>query len=141
MDTNCFIDAVNKSSAAHDAISQIFRKAKEGALEIAVSEHTLAELRIKPDGALVLAESCARVPKWVAGSSTYAQVDKEVEQDFVELTEIGIDIRGKAAFRDALYSGGYAFITSDRALAGDRARKEINSRFQIKIIRPQQLSL
>lgn len=153
LDANCFIDANNEFSAVHESVKRIFELASEGKIKIAVSFHTLNELEKKPDEALKLAQTCQIAKHWPIGSwddqvCTWNQVEgtwdearwnNEIQLQIETLAKRGNSIRDRGAFLDALQGRYNGFVTSDRQMVDDKPKKEINSRFFTKIMRPQEV--
>jgi len=154
LDANCFIDATKSSSHAYRAMAQILGAANSGALRLAISRHTLAELELKPDAALDLAHKCDVLPhfpvgSWddqvatwdkVAGTWNDAERNHEIQMELKTLAKAGNDIRDRGAYIDALAAGVDVFITSDKQLASGTPAKQIMNRFGLRVVTPKQLA-
>ncbi len=152
-DTNCFIDATNSSAHAHGAMRRLLIVHEAGALQIAVSRHTLAELERKPDAALDLARKYPVLPHFPVGSwddqvGTWDQVEgtwddarrnQKIQRELEALAKAGTDIRDRGAYVDALRAGVDAFVTSDTQLVASAPAKRIEDRFGLRVLTPGKL--
>jgi predicted nucleic acid-binding protein len=68
LDTNCFINAMNKNSPTHDAVQWLLEAAKKGCINLAVSLHTLHELEKKKIKHGDLAKTLPELDHWPIGS-------------------------------------------------------------------------
>lgn len=124
LDTNCFIEATSTIPCLRDAIQaiMIMKAGREGAVELHVSRHTLAELETKPDAALDLAKTFPVLPHWSIGTwanqvGSWEQIEgawcdaERFDTGRVEETcETRNDIRDRGAFLDALHAKAGAFV-------------------------------
>jgi hypothetical protein len=154
LDATCFIDAHKPSSHAYAAMQVILAAQKARCLELTVSQHTLNELKRKPDSASDLANAYTVLPHFAIGSwdeqvSTWhqsagtwddAKRNQAVQQELQTLTKSGASIRGRGAYIDALYAKVEAFVTSDRKLIDSGPAKRIEERFGLRVVTPHQLA-
>ncbi len=152
LDANAFIGAVNHTEPGYDALQKIFSQ-NPGRVKIYVSVHTLHELQPSPN-ALTLAKSAILLPHFLIGtwgdqvaswdqvSGTWAdqRLADEKYQDLRNLAKSGADIRDLGAYVDALYGGVDVFLTSDLDMAGRGPMSRIMSKYQLRILTPQQLA-
>ena len=68
LDANCFIDAINQTSQAYEALQVILNASHLGKNTLFVSLHSLHELEQKPDEALALAKSLPLLPHFPIGT-------------------------------------------------------------------------
>lgn len=153
LDANCFIDATNSSSHAHEAMTELLAFHKAGTLQLTVSRHTLAELNHKPDTACGIALKCDvlhhfpvgawddQVATWdqVEGTWDDADQNQAIQQKLEKLAKAGTDIRDRGAYIDALRAHADAFITSDKQMVGSEPAKRIVNEFRLQVLTPAQL--
>ena len=153
LDTNCFINAVNKSSTSCHSILHLLEAAKNGDICVGVSLHTLHELEEKKDDAWKLAKSLPEVGHWPIGtwgeqvgiwkqqSGTWDDIRRndQIQEELEKLAKSGNDIRDRGAFIDALCSNYDGFVTSDKQFIGSGPVRRINERFLTKVISPEDL--
>lgn len=154
LDANCFIDATNLSSHAHDAMKRLLAAAELQVLELTVSRQTLAELERRPDASLDLAGKCVVLPHFPIGSwddqvATWHQVagtwndakrNQAIQEELEALAKAGNDIRDRGAYVDALGARVDAFVTSDTQLVGSGPAKRIEARFGLRTLTPRALA-
>jgi hypothetical protein len=154
LDTNCFIDANDPSSHAYAAMRVILAAQEARRVELTVSQHTLNELKQKPDAASDLADACTVLPHFPIGSwdeqvSTWhqsagtwddAKRNQAIQQELRTLATSGNSLKDRGAYLDALYAKVEAFVTSDRQLADSEPAKKIEERFGLRVMTPHQLA-
>lgn len=124
LDTNCFINAVNKEAPSHGAIHRILLAFNSGKLSLRVSLQTLQELEQKDDAALEIARKLEILPHWPIGAwseqvGTWSQqegtwhdikINDETQLKLKVLAKSGTGIRDRGAYIDALLSGMDGFL-------------------------------
>lgn len=154
LDTNCFINAVNKASHSYDALQRIFDAGGKGDILLKVSLQTLHELESREDKAWGLARTLPELPHWPigtwdeqvgtwkqqSGSWDDARRNDTIQEGLKSLAKSGTDIRDRGGYIDALCNGMDAFVTSDKQLVGSGPSARINSKFSTKVITPEQLA-
>ncbi len=150
LDTNCFINARSTDTGLKEAIQQIMKAHQDGMVELHVSRHTLAELQVKPDAALKLAETFSVLPHWPIGTwsdqvasweqmeGTWCDAERNdsIQEELSKLAKSGNDIRDRGAYLDALHVNADAFVTSDKQLVGSGPAKRIFEKFGLLAISP-----
>lgn len=150
LDTNCFSDVVDANSPSHDAVKKLFMAADLGRIEIWTSRHVLVELSVKSGIPLDLAKKCKLLPHYVVGSwdeqlisweqvnSTWAQAKGIDRKQLVlkGLAKTQNSLRDRGIYLDSLMAGMDFFMTSDRQFADKRPSLEIENKFGLKIITP-----
>lgn len=115
LDTNCFIDAVDRKRKTYEPLQTILKASNSGQITALVSLHSLHELERKPDEALVLAKSFALLPHFpigtweeqvgtwnqAAGTWEDAKRNEEIREDLKKLAKAGADIRDLGVYIDA----------------------------------------
>jgi hypothetical protein len=153
LDTNCFIDAFNRSSPAFDAMQWILRAAKAEFVSLRVSLQTLHELEAKNDQAWELARSLLELPhypigNWLDQVGTWSHLagtwDDAARNDTIQLklqglANSGTDIRDRGGYIDALCNQIDGFVTSDKQLIATGPSRRINERFATKVLTPKQV--
>lgn len=151
--TNCFIDATSTVPCLRDAIQAIMKAHSEGAVELHVSRHTLAELETKPDPAFDLAKTFPVLPHWTIGTwanqvgsweqmeGTWCDAERNdsIQEELRKLANSGNDIRDRGAFLDALHAKAGAFVTSDKQFVGSGSAKRIFEKFGSRVVSPAKL--
>ena len=127
--------------------------AKEGKIVLAVSLHTLEELKDRNDSAYQIAKELPELPHWSIGS-WHEQVgnwkqnngswddgkfDDQRQEILRTLAKSGNDIRDRGTFIDALRNEFDGFITSNNQLVKPGPLKRINDYFSTKVISPENL--
>ena len=154
LDTNCFINAVNQTSQAHEALQAILNASTSGKITLFVSLHSLHELEQKPDEALALAKSLPLLPHfpigawgeqigtWSQAAGTWedAKQNEEIQNDLRKLAKAGTDIRDRGACIDALCAHADVFVTSDKGLAGKGPSSRIAEKYELMIMVPVELA-
>ena len=154
LDTNCFIDAVNRHAHAYEAMRQILDAYKEGLVKLSVSLQTLHELEARPDAALDMANQIERLPHYSIGfwdeqvgssedeAGTWAdgKGDDERQEQIARLAKSGNDIRDRGALIDALRAECDFFVTSDGQLVKSRPRQQLEASFPIRLLTPVQFA-
>jgi predicted nucleic acid-binding protein len=150
LDTNCFIDAVTPSSAAHCFV-QMLMSAK--GIRLGVSQHSLVEIK-EPEAARELAGKFEIVPYWPIGTiaeqvATIAQLsgtwedsrrNQEIQEELEGLAKSGNDIRDRGAYLDALHWSADVFVTSDKHLASSGPARRLHERFSLRVLTPLQIT-
>ena len=153
LDTNCFIDAINKNSKLYNSMKKILEYAKIGKINIYVSRHTLDELSKKPDKAYEIAKTMLTLPYCPIGSwndifgtwndlnCTWDDIGKndKLVDELKQLAKSGSDIRDQGAYIDALHAGMNFFVTSDRQFVASEPAKKIENHFGLRVITPKEL--
>lgn len=154
LDTNCFIDATNPTSRAHEALQIILKASHSGKITLLVSLHSLHELEQKPDEALALAKSLPLLPhfpigtwgeqvgSWSQAAGTWedAKRNEEIQNDLKKRAKSGADIRDRGAYIDALHAHANVFVTSDEGLAGNGPSSRIAAKYELRIMTPTGLA-
>lgn len=154
LDTNCFINAVNQTSQAYEAVQVILKASHSGKITLFVSLHSLHELEQKPDDALALAKSLPLLPHFPIGTwgeqvGTWSQAagtwedakrNEEIQNDLKKRAKSGADIRDRGAYIDALHAHADVFVTSDEGLAGNGPSSRIAEKYDLRIMIPVELA-
>lgn len=154
LDTNCFIDAVNQTSQAYEAVQVILKASHSGKITLFVSLHSFHELEQKPDDALALAKSLPLLPHfpigtwgeqvgtWNQAAGTWADAkrNEEVQNDLKKRAKSGADIRDRGAYIDALRAHADVFVTSDNHLVGKGPSSRIAEKYKLTIMTPVELA-
>ena len=154
LDTNCFIDATNPTSRAHEALQIILKASNSGKITLFVSLHSLHELEQKPDDAFALAKALPLLPHFPIGTwgeqvGTWSQAagtwedakrNEEIQNDLKKLSKSGADIRDRGAYIDALCVQADVFVTSDNDLVGKGPSSRIAEKYELTIMTPVKLA-
>lgn len=152
LDTNCLIDAVVDEALAHDAMKKLLLAHRVGRVVLAVSRHTLPEL--KTEAARAIADALPLVPHWPIGSwaeqvATWDQVsgtwddakrNQLVQLEIRNLANSGSSLQDRGAYLDALNGGADVFVTSDRQLAKSNPALLLQRRFGLRVMKPGMLA-
>ena len=150
LDTNCFIDAVNKTSRAYEAVQVILKASRSAKVALFIGLHSLHELEQMPDDALTLAKSLPLLPHFpvgtweeqlgvwnqAAGTWEDAKRNEGIQNDLKKRAKSGADIRDRGAYIDALHAHADVFVTSDKDLAGNGPSSRIVEKYELKIMTP-----
>ena len=150
LDTNCFIDAVNRKSHAYETMQTILKASYSGEVTLLASLHSLYELERKPDGALALAKSIPLLPHFpigtweeqvetwnqAAGTWEDAKRNEEIRKDLKKLANAKAGIRDLGVYIDALFGHADVLVTSDGDLVKEGPSKQIAAKYGLKAITP-----
>ena len=153
LDANCIIYAVHPESESYSPMQNILTRQSSGQVELYVSLHTLYELEQKPDEAFELAKKLFPLPYWPIGkieelvgtinsmTGTFDDIRKNqaIQLELENLAKSGNDLRDRGAFIDSLHASMDAFVTKDKQLVGTWPAKRIFERFQMRILRPEEV--
>ena len=154
LDTNCFIDAVDRKRKTYEPLQTILEASNSGQITALVSLHSLHELWKKPDKALALAKSLAFLPHFpigtweeqvgtsnqVAGTWEDAKRNEEIRKDLKKLAKPRADIRDLGVYIDALFGHADVFVTSDKDLVGKEPSKKIAEKYRLRVMTPKGLA-
>ena len=154
LDTNCFIDAVNRESHAYETMQTILKASYSGEITLLGSLHSLHELERKPDMALALAKSFALLPHFpigtweeqvgtwnqAAGTWEDAKRNEEIRKDLKKLAKPRADIRDLGVYIDALFGHADVLVTSDKDLVGEGPSKKIAEKYRLRVMTPKGLA-
>jgi predicted nucleic acid-binding protein len=154
LDTNCFINAVNQTRQAYEAVQVILKASHSDKITLFVSLHSLHELEQKPDEALALAKSLPLLPHFPIGTwgeqvGTWSQTagtwedakrNEEIQNDLKKRVKSGADIRDRGAYIDAVHAHVDVFVTSDEDLAGKGPSSRIAEKYELRIMTPVELA-
>jgi hypothetical protein len=133
---------------------EIFRLQEVGMIELCVSQHTLAELGVRRDGAYERASSLHVLPYFPIGAwsdlvgtwnnlaGTWSDIgtNQAIQEELKSLANAGTNIRDRGTYIDALHACVKYFVTSDRQLASPGPAKRIGDRFGLKVVTPSELA-
>jgi len=153
LDTNCFIDAFDRSSHAYPYMRRIMEAYRLKKIIITVSRHTLSEIK-EPIEALNFAQTLEILPHYpigtwgeqvatweeLAGTLDDAKVNQQLQEELEQLAKSGNDIRDRGAYIDAINAHVDAFVTSDGQFANSGPAERIKNRFGLRVITPKQLA-
>lgn len=155
LDTNCFVDAVNSASHAHEAVTSLLRAAELSRVRISVSLHSIHELELADakykDGALQIARRFPVLPYFpigtfkdllgtfngVAGTFDDMRVNAAREAQLQRLAKSGNDLRDRGALIDAARAQADIFVTSDGQLSKAGPAKRIGVALGIRVLTPK----
>lgn len=152
LDANCFLDALNSASPSNAAMQTILKAWEIDRIKLWVSQHTLAELEVKPDTAFNLAKHCKRLPHWgigtwndqvgswdqMADSWDDAKQNQAMQSELEEIAKAGNSLRDRGSYLDALKAEMDVFMTSDRQFSKSSPARRIENRFGLKVMTPEQ---
>lgn len=151
LDSNCFIACAQPEHPDHaDSVAAV-EGARVAHVELCVSQHTLLELRRKPDSAFAQASSLnvvncmpfgriADLAGPISGlGGTLADIVRsdEMVAEMRELARTGSSLRDRGALLDAIAARVDFFGTSDRALCDSAPATRIHRRFGLRTVTPR----
>jgi len=153
LDANCFIYAIKIDSQFHKAIKELLKAGEGGAIEIWVSQHSIDELKKKPDEALNLACTFQtlrhypigcwdqQIPNWntVSGNWGEAKRKESIQKEIHKFAKSGASLRDRGAYLDALVAGLDYFVTNDNGLVGSGPAGRLKKKFNLSVLCPEEM--